>query len=242
MNILQAITAMSILFSMSAFATTETVIAQIYPVGGLDGKPLFIQTTELDRQDGQSFKSRAKIVDTEGRILMTETVVVRNGALVSQSVEQLQTQEAWDLEVQGKQASYRSFKKSSEKKVLQKESLVTVGESFINGPMMEIFVAKYWPELLQGKTLKADFSVLELEKAVSFAFSKEKESVRNGKKVVVVKMAPANFVISMFVDPLILEFDLDRKRLVYFKGRTPLKDTKEQKRPFDAEILYEIQN
>lgn len=228
-----------ILLAESAVANVETVIAKIYPMGGLEGEPLFTQSTEINRESAESFTSKAKIVDNKGQTLMTETVVVKNGALVTQSVEQLQTRESWDLVVQGKTAVYRSFTIDLDKKVLQDENSVSLGEKFINGPMIEIFVSKNWQELLDGKSVKADFSVLELARAVTFDFSKENMSVRNGKKVVVLKMVPANFVISMFVKPLILEFDIDRKRLVYFKGRTPLKEGKAAQRPLEAEILYE---
>lgn len=223
-------------------AGTETVISKIYSVGGLTAKPVFIQTTQLDRESAQSFSSKAKIVDGQGRVLMTESVVVKNEALVSQTVEQLQSQESWDLEVQGKRAFYRSFKLGAGEKVLKTQQSVSVGENFLNGPMMEMFIEKNWQSILDGKTLKADFSVLELEKAVSFSFSKLGEGERSGKKVVRVKMAPTNFLISMFVAPFTLEFDKEQKRLVYFKGRTPLKDEKSLDRPFDAEILYEIAN
>lgn len=229
--------------SATAGAVQETVVSRLFQLGKLDGKPLFIQTTKIEKTDPQSFTSEAKIEDSKGAVMMTETVVVKDGVLVSQKVSQLQTSQAWDLKVTARKATYQTFKISaSGSQQLTHEGSVDVGPDFMNGPMIELFMAKSWPELTQGKSVKAQFSVLELEKPVLFEFKKEKDGLRDGQKVLVVKMKPANFFISMLVDSIFLEFRYEDKRLVYFKGRTPLKIPEENKMvPLDAEILYSVQ-
>ena len=93
--------------------------------------------------------------------------------------------------------------------------------------------------MIAGKTVSTAFSVLELERTVDFKFEKTTEDERLGKRVMVVKMKPSNFFISMLVDPMFLEFDIATKKMVYFKGRTPLKILKSGAwQPLDAEILY----
>lgn len=228
------------LIPLFSTAAEETVISKIFPLGGLQGKSLFVQTTQIERSNPDSFVSTAKIEDSNGKVLMTEKVVVKGAKLVFQAVEQLQTQEAWELEVQDQKATYRAYAiDGAEKRLLGKEKSEIVGSDFINGPMIEIFISKNWQDLQQGRAVTAEFSVLELQRPVTFKFSKERETQRDGKSVVVVKMKPANFVLSMLVDPIFMEFDRVGQKLIYFKGRTPLKaDLNGKKIPLDAEILY----
>lgn len=228
-----------LLSSHFVLAAEETVISKIFPVGGVQQEPLFVQTTKIGRSSPESFTSSAKIENPQGKILMTEKVVVKDGQLVFQAVEQFQTNEAWELEVQGKKAKYRVFKITEEgKKVSVAEKISSIGERFINGPMVEQFIAGSWQELLQGRKVEAEFSVLELQRPVRFRFSKEKEDQREGKSVLVLKMVPANLILSMLVQPIFMEFDKLERRLLYFKGRTPLKiDSKGSLVPLERKYI-----
>lgn len=226
-------------FPLLVWGQSQTRISKIYELGKLQDAPLFVQTTEIQTQGPGSFLSKAKIENSDGKVIMTEKVVVRDEALVSQYVEQLQIDEAWELNVQDQKAVFKTYKltKSGREEKSQKDQKV---ESFINGPLVEAFIQKHWNELNAGKTVSTAFSVLELERTVDFKFEKTKEAKRAGQRVLIVKMKPANFFVSILVDPLILEFDLESKKMVYFKGRTPLKVQKSgQWKPLDAEILYD---
>ncbi|MBS1972466.1 MAG: hypothetical protein JSU04_19325 [Bdellovibrionales bacterium] len=235
----------SFLLSISAtvWSASETIVSRLFPIGQTEQKPLYTQTTQIEKNGPESFTSNARIEDAKGQIMMTEVVVVKEGTLVSQKVTQLQTSQAWDLAVQAKKATYQSFKlKGDGSRDKTSENSVEMAEDFINGPMIELFIVKHWQTLIEGKTVKAHLSVLELEKPVSFEFKKEADSSRGGQKVLVVQMRPANFLIAMLVDPIRLEFSYEGKRLVYFKGRTPLKIQEGGKNiPLDAEILYSVQ-
>ncbi|QDK36885.1 hypothetical protein [Bdellovibrio sp. NC01] len=225
-------------FPLLVWGESQTRISKIYAIGKLQEEPLFVQTTEVQTRGSGNFTSNAKIEDATGKILMTEKVAVEGDSLVSQYVEQLQANEAWELAVQKNNAVFKTFKlsKNGREEVSQKTQKVG---SFINGPLIESFIQKNWLQLMEGKNVSTAFSVLELERTVDFRFEKIKDSERAGKRVAVIKMKPANFFISMLVDPIILEFDLEAKKLVYFKGRTPLKmESSGQLKPLDAEILY----
>ncbi|QLY26420.1 hypothetical protein [Bdellovibrio sp. KM01] len=232
------------IFPALVWAKSQTRISKIYELGKMNQDPLFIQTTEIQQQDSESFTSKAKIEDTKGQVVMTETVVVRNGALVSQSVQQLQSKEAWDLNVQGNKASFDTYKIADGGGKLKVGSGKTQEvDTFINGPLIEHFISRNWEKLMAAEIVHTAFSVLELERTVDFQFEKIKESERDKKKVLVLKMKPRNFFISVLVDPMILEFDVSTKQLVYFKGRTPLKVLKSGVlKPFDAEISYETRD
>lgn len=228
------------LLPVYAWSQTQTRVYKIYGVGKMQEAPLFIQTTEIQKDSKGGFTSSAKIEDPTGKLIMTEKVQVRENLLVSQEVEQLQSKEAWDLQVKDGQATFRTFKLSESGRQEQGSGKTQKVDNFINGPMMEDFIRQQWDKLAAGDVVKVAFSVLELERTVDFKFEKVKESERLGKKVVVIKMKPANFFISALVDSIFIEFDLTTKKMVYFKGRTPLKVLKSgELKPLDAEILYD---
>jgi hypothetical protein len=215
--------------------------SKIFEIGKTDSPPPFIQKTQIKNTADGSFTSDAYIEDESGKIVMTEKVVVDKGQLVSQYVEQLQSSEAWDLLVKDKVAHYRHFKlNDGQKKLVDSEDFPIEESNFSNGPMIESFAANKWDALTAGDSVKFHLSILELQKSVTFTLKKTKLSERNGHSVLVVQMKPANFLISMLVDPMQLEFDITSKKLVYFKGRTPLKKIEGGKmKPFDAEIFYQ---
>ena len=226
------------LLPLLAWADVQTRISRIYEIGKLHDSPLFVQTTEIQTTGLGDFISSAKIENSSGKVVMTEKVVVQGGSLISQLVEQLQSMEAWELRVDGNKAIFKTYKITESGRRDEGGKTENV-KSFINGPLMENFITKHWGELIAGKTVSTAFSVLELERTVDFKFEKTTEDERLGKRVMVVKMKPSNFFISMLVDPMFLEFDIATKKMVYFKGRTPLKILKSGAwQPLDAEILY----
>lgn len=219
----------------------QTRVSKIYAIGKTSEEPLFVQTTELQNSTSGSFTSNAKIEDPSGKLIMTEKVIVKDELLVSQYVEQLQSQEAWDLSVKDGYAIFKTFKLSDGRSSPQGNGKSEkLEKSFINGPLIETFINKNWEKLVSGDTASTAFSVLELERSVNFKLQKVKMSERRGRPVLVIKMKPANFLISVLVDPILLEFDSSTRKLVYFKGRTPLKIREGEKlKPLDAEIFYE---
>lgn len=229
-----------LIFPAFAFADNQIRISKIYELGKMNQEPLFVQTTEIRKQDSENFSSTAKIEDSRGQAVMTESVIVQNGSLVSQSVEQLQTKESWDLTVRDNKAYFNTYKLTAEGRQQVGSGKTEEVDAFINGPLIEKFISHNWENLISGKPVNTAFSVLELERTIGFRFEKIKESERATRKVLVVKMKPQNFFVSVLVDPIILEFDISTKQLVYFKGRTPLKVLKAGDwKPLDAEILYQ---
>lgn len=227
-------------FLVGPWAAAEPRVSKIYEIGKSSEDPLFTQITDLQGEGDSSFTSTAVIKDPQGQVIMTERVVVKQGVLLSQYVEQMQTGEAWDLQVKNNSASYKTFKLEDQKKSLVNHKDYRLGkEDFINGPLVETFIEKYWNQIEKGETVKAQLSVLELQRGVVFAFKKTGEGRRNGKSVLKVQMKPANIFISMLVDVIELEIDVFTKKLVYFKGRTPLKRVGPGLKSLDAEIFYE---
>lgn len=213
-------------------------IAKIYAIGKTDQAPVFIQKTNYKKINDQ-IEASTVIIDQNDVKVMTEVAVYKGVQLVSQIVEQLQTQEHYEIEIKNEKVYFRS-RKTSEKPEQMKESSEKYTSQFCVGPLIEEYILKNWDSLLDKKTLTADFGVPELSKTVSFDFKMKEKTKFKDRDVVRITMKPSNFVIRMLVDTITLDIDVKDKRYAYYIGRTPLRLEKGKKlEPFDAEIIYE---
>lgn len=214
------------------------ITAKIFEEGKTEGKPLFEQETRVEDQKDGTTKSTSFIKDPAGTVVMTETALLKGDQILSQQMEQRQTGEAYELERKGKEIIFRSFQLVDGAKKPNGEKTQEAAPSFITGPSTGPFLRTHWEELRAGKSVAADFGVFEIERSVSFEFSWQSTK----EDFAVIKMKPSSTFISMIVSPIFMYLGQDGKRMMRFKGRTPLKKiVMGNKKPFDAEILYEYQ-
>ena len=215
----------------------ESRSARLYNVGATSGEPVFIQKWKSETLPSGEIKESSTIEDASGKLVMTQTALFKGSRLISQSTEQLQTGESYEVEVQGKKIHFRTFKDAKgEKRAPSSQDSVSVDGSFLTGPVTENFIRENWDRLKNKETIKAQFGVLELEDTITFNFKKKK--FENG--IMVVEMRPANVVIRMALSPMLLEFRESDKKVLRLTGRTPLKIAKGgQLSHFDSEILYD---
>lgn len=223
-----------VLSTSQAFAESRTAL--IYDIGKTEGPPRFVQETEITDTPSGERVWKSKIKNAAGETVMTEMATMRGEKLTSQSVEQLQIGEAYELNLDNQSATFRTFKitNGSRGTAIETETR-EVGENFITGPITESYLQARWPVLMSGTPVRVDFGIFEISKAIGFKFTKVDETATT----VTVEMRPSNFFISMLVDTIRIEFDKERKRMVHFKGRTPLREQVQGRwKPLDAEIIY----
>lgn len=227
--------------STSLPATTTSQKIRYYNQGNLE-KIIYEQNRTQTGDNALTFTQNSTLVDlSEPQTpLLKESVTVKDGELIEHVMEQLQINEVWELRVVENKLHYQIFKIVQGQKIPDdKEIVIVKPQNFINGPMIDLFVQKNWTELSTGQTLNLEFSVLEVSKPISFTLRKKGDGLRDQKKTLVLEMKPVSFVIRYLMDPIVMEFQLETKKLVYFKGRTPAKIKDGSKfKPFDAEILY----
>ncbi len=215
-------------------ASAETTTASIFAVGETAGKPRFTQATEKSTADGKLIW-KSVIKDLAGAVMMTEDVVMKDGVVLSHQIDHLQINERYELAFENKKAVFKTFKLSNGKVEQTDTSVRDIPETFVMGPSTESFLVKHLDELANKKSVKADFGVFELGRFVSFRFS----GIANDGEKLEIKMKPANFIVAALVDPIKIILDKSKRRIVYLKGRTPLREMKNGKsKPFDAEIIY----
>lgn len=97
MNILVFVIA--VLFSLIAQAESQTRIGLFYEIGTKSEKYLFKQETKVDIADDLNRKTDSTIWDYDGKVLMRETAMIKDGVVVEQTMEQLQISEKYVLTV-----------------------------------------------------------------------------------------------------------------------------------------------
>lgn len=225
-----------ILFFSMICVAKEQRKALIFDIGKTEGKPRFIQDIQIEDQTESKKTWTSQIVDADGKVLMTEIAKIENDKVIYQMIEQRQINEVYELNSDDKKATFATYKLVDGKKSETVETnTVDLDSAFIMGPTTEKFLQNKWPDLITGNTVKVDFGIFEVSKLVGFKFNKAKET----DSIVQIRMNPSSFFISMLVEPIYIEFDKSKKRMVRFTGRTPLREKIYGKwKPIDAEILY----
>lgn len=210
--------------------------ALIYKLGKATGEPQFVQTTDIDGSVPSQRQWVSEIKDASGKVVMTEKATMISDKITYQYVEQLQINESYELKIEDKKATFKTYKMDDGKKGKEIESkTISIEDSFMTGPVTEFYLQNNWNSLMEGKKLKVEFGVFEVSKAVDFQFKKIKESDSS----IEIEMKPANIFFSMFVDPIIIEMSKEKKRITRYKGRTPVREQTDGKwKALDAEITY----
>jgi predicted nuclease of restriction endonuclease-like RecB superfamily len=224
------------LFLISSAAGADVRKATIHEMGQNNQAPLFRQQIETTPNSDGSIQWVSTIKDLKDATIMTETASFKDGRLISQYVEQFQTNKVYELKVDGKEATFTTYKLDGKKRGPKIEkNTVSIDDDFITGPTTESYLAKHWSELVAGKTVYSEFGILEVGKAIGFRFKK----VSADEHVITLMMRPSGFFISFFVDPIYIDLDMTTKKMVHFKGRTPLrKELNGKMKPWDGEVIY----
>ena len=220
-----------------ANADTQIRKCRIYRMGQTDAAALYTQETQVQTTADGETHWNSKISDPDGQVVMTETAVLKGLSVVSQTVEQRQSGESYELKTADGQAQFWIYKwKDGVRGEQVDKNQEKIGDNFLMGPLTEPYILKNWAALMQGESLKVEFGIFELAKTIGFNFKKVSET----ETTVEIQMKPSSFVISMLVDPLVLTFTKKDPKMIRFKGRTPLREIlKGKSKPLDAEIIYD---
>lgn len=199
---------------------------------------MFTQDIEIQWQgdNDAEFVSIAK--DSSGAVVLKEEATLVGGRMRRHVVYQDQVGEKYEVVVDKDEAVFRTFKKEANGNYkLASDRKHQSEEVVFSGPAVEVYLRDFHEELIKKKSIKMSFAVFELErpldfKITSFGLDKEKKTLKAQMKI-------DNVIFRLFLDPIDLEFDLSEKKVLFYKGRTPLRIShKGSFQPLDAEIEY----
>ena len=87
--------------------------------------------------------------------------------------------------------------------------------------MVVPFILEHWNALMTGSTVKCRLITVARTETIGFKFTKESETTRQGKPVVLIRMEPTSLIIAQFIDAL--HFTLEKEgdhHVLQYSGRT----------------------
>ncbi|MEI7011169.1 hypothetical protein [Leptospira licerasiae] len=118
---------------------------------------------------------------------------------------------------------------------IQEKSIDGSGLSALDGGF-DYFVIDHWDELMSGKKINFHFLVPVERDKFQFSVEKIKEGEYKGKPALFLRMKIASAILSVFVKPIDLVYDMESKRIMEFRGTSNIND--ENGKSYKVKIVY----
>ena len=92
------------------------------------------------------------------------------------------------------------------------------GPEYLVIPQVMNFAQANWDALMNGDTVPFRLAILEKLQSYGFKFFKSEETTMDGREVVVLKLKPSSFFISLVMSPFKLYIDKKEKKLLRITG------------------------
>lgn len=86
------------------------------------------------------------------------------------------------------------------------------------------FVQAHWDSVMTGEKLQMYFGVPFTLDYYRFRLYKDEEVTLNGRNAVVVKCDIDNFILRLFVKPIVLTYDIETRRMMSYEGISNIND------------------
>lgn len=100
----------------------------------------------------------------------------------------------------------------------QKEKILSVGSPLAIDAGLNNLVRNSWVELQQGKKITFNLAVPSQLDYFEFRVVKDRDEVVQNRKTMVVKFESDHWYIRLFVDPVIVWYDVETKRALRYEG------------------------
>lgn len=100
------------------------------------------------------------------------------------------------------------------------------------------FIKAHWNELISGQRITFYFAVPSQLDYYTFRVFKTDEQTKAGKKVIILKMEPDQFILRKLLPPIRLHYNSESKRLMQFEGISTINDSKGKS--YRVRIVYPV--
>ncbi len=116
------------------------------------------------------------------------------------------------------------------------EKIIDAGNLSALDGGFDYFVINHWDELVSGKKIKFALLVPVERDKFQFSLEKIKEGEYKGKPALFLRMKIDNAILSVFVKPIDLVYDIGSKRIMEFRGTSNIND--EKGKSYKVKIVY----
>lgn len=154
----------------------------------------------------------------DGSLVAQERVVYERGRLVRFELDESQINASGHARIDPQQINFEYTAGPAAKR---KRKLETIREAVLISDMLPAFVANHWDDLQRGAVVKFRYLVVPRLETIAFKLTRQVVADLHGKKVVQIKMEPANWIIAQVLDPLLFTVEAEPPhRILQYWGRT----------------------
>ncbi|WP_039948382.1 hypothetical protein [Leptospira fainei] len=201
------------------------------------GKLLYRDMHEEFWENGKHTRSVVRYVDPEGKIFATKRIsFLRNRSLPDFNLQDLRDGylEGGELESGTRVRLFARRKKEDP----IKEKVVDGGDLSALDGGFDYFVDDHWNELLAGKRIAFRIFVpVELD-TFRFYVEKTKSEPYMGKPALFLRMRIESSILSVFVKPIDLIYDMESRRIMEYKGTSNINN--EKGKSYIVRIVYDF--
>jgi hypothetical protein len=204
----------------------------------------FRRTASLEDKTNDVVRVLRSYLNPDGSIAAVETVVYRQGNLVSFAVDERQTGEHGAVtvsEVTGRKKLNFEWTTGNGGRTKTRNDSETMQPDTLVSDMIPGFICEHWSQLSRGEAV--EFRYIEADRLSTYGLRlvKESDATLNGKAVVRLRLEASNFFIARLMDPLFfyIEKDEPHRPLEYMGCTTPKLRDGENWKDFEALSVYD---
>ncbi|PJZ77944.1 hypothetical protein [Leptospira neocaledonica] len=201
------------------------------------GNLLYKDFHEETWENGKHVSSIIIYKDPEGKIFAKKKI----NFLKNRTLPEFQLEDYRDGYLEGgvlqignsvKLYTRRKFEEIIQEKVIEAGNLSALDGGF------DYFVIDHWEELISGKKINFHFLVPSERDKFLFYVEKSKEGDYKGKPALFLKLKISSAILSMFVKPIDLVYDMESKRIMEYRGTSNINN--ENGKSYKVKIVYGV--
>ncbi len=199
------------------------------------GEALYIEDHKEVVEDGRRVGLRSEYRDMEGRVLARRSVDFRKNPLTPE-FRFIDERDGYTEGAEIVGDSVRLFVQTDAGSSM-KETTLRIPDPAVVDAGFNNFVQVRWERIARGEKQYFNFGAAFAQDYYGFRVYKQSEVVRDGRRLMVVHLDIDNFLIRLFLDPIVLMYDMEARRLVSYEGISNVNN--EEGKSYIVRITYD---
>jgi hypothetical protein len=185
---------------------------------------LYIEGHEEFIENGKRVGLKTSYRDPWGKVIVQRTVTFKENEMTPTfRTEDFRNGYLEGAEVRGD--SVRLYWRKNYSSALNEKTIVIPGPAAVDAGFNN-FIQRNWDDLIRGMKRQFNFGAPFALDYYGFHVYKTEEKIVGGRKQMVVQCEIDNFIIRLFVTPIVLTYDIESRRLVEYAGISNINNDK----------------
>jgi hypothetical protein len=185
---------------------------------------LYVEDHEEVIENGKRIGLKTSYCEPTGRVIVHRTVSFKD----NETMPTFQTEDFRDGYLEGAEVhgdSVRLYWRKNYQSILKEKTILIPVPAAVDAGFNN-FIQRNWDDLMQGTKRQFNFGAPFALDYYGFRLYKTEEKIVDGRKQAVMQCEIDNFIIRLFVNPIILTYDVETRRLVEYAGISNINNEK----------------